>query len=149
VGLPVTTDARALLRHAAAAIVKSGTGTLEAALEGIPFVIAYRTSAFTYGAAPPPAARAVDRAAQPDRGRGRSSRAVQHDAVPERIAAELLPLLDPQSPRRRTDAGRPRGVRAALGSPGRPSAWPRWSSTCSRAAARRGGPGAARDGGAP
>ena len=118
IGLPLTTDTRALLRHAAGAIVKSGTGTLEAALEGTAFVIAYRTSAFTYGLA-----RRLLRV--PWIGlpnlivhEGIVPELIQHDATPERIAAELVPLLDAASPRRArmlADLGR---VRAALGGPG-------------------------------
>ena len=46
-----TGDARALLAHAQAALVKSGTTTLEAALAGTPMVIAYRTSALTFALA--------------------------------------------------------------------------------------------------
>ncbi|HSH45217.1 MAG TPA: lipid-A-disaccharide synthase, partial [Longimicrobiales bacterium] len=45
---PLTTDARSLLAHAHVALVKSGTTTLEAALAGVPMVIAYRTHAATY-----------------------------------------------------------------------------------------------------
>lgn len=47
VGFPVVDDTRALLRHADAALVKSGTVTLETALEGTPFVIGYRTRPLT------------------------------------------------------------------------------------------------------
>jgi lipid-A-disaccharide synthase len=45
---PVTQDTPAALGRARAALVKSGTGTLEAALRGVPMVIAYRTHAFSY-----------------------------------------------------------------------------------------------------
>ncbi len=48
---PHTMDGRALLAHAQAALVKSGTTTLEAALMGTPMVIAYRTSALTFALA--------------------------------------------------------------------------------------------------
>lgn len=47
VDMPVVDDTRALLRHAEAALVKSGTSTLETALEETPFVIAYRTNPAT------------------------------------------------------------------------------------------------------
>lgn len=47
VAFPVVEDTRALLRHADAALVKSGTVTLETVLENTPFVIAYRASALT------------------------------------------------------------------------------------------------------
>ena len=41
-------ETQALFRHASAGIVTSGTATLEAALAGMPQVVAYRTSRFTY-----------------------------------------------------------------------------------------------------
>ena len=41
-------ETQALFRHASAGIVTSGTATLEAALAGMPQVVAYRTSGFTY-----------------------------------------------------------------------------------------------------
>ena len=50
-GIPSSTDAWALLAHARAALVKSGTGTLQAAIAGTPMVVAYRTSGLTYGLA--------------------------------------------------------------------------------------------------
>lgn len=46
--LPRTEDSWSLLRHARAALVKSGTGTLQAALARSPMVIAYRTHPVTY-----------------------------------------------------------------------------------------------------
>src|SRR5690606_34502893 len=45
---PLADDSRALLAHARAALVKSGTGTLEAALAGTPLVIAYRAHPVTF-----------------------------------------------------------------------------------------------------
>ncbi|MYI07706.1 MAG: lipid-A-disaccharide synthase, partial [Gemmatimonadetes bacterium] len=47
----VVPRARALLAHAHAAVVKSGTSTLEAALAGVPFVVAYRTHPWTFALA--------------------------------------------------------------------------------------------------
>jgi lipid A disaccharide synthetase len=44
-------DARAALHHARAAIVASGTATVEAALIGNPFVVVYRVSPLTYAIA--------------------------------------------------------------------------------------------------
>lgn len=50
-GAVVVPRARALLAHAHAAVVKSGTSTLEAALAGVPFVVAYRTHPWTFALA--------------------------------------------------------------------------------------------------
>ncbi|MBW3535741.1 MAG: lipid-A-disaccharide synthase, partial [Gemmatimonadetes bacterium] len=47
-GFPVTRKTGALLTAADAALVKSGTTTLQAALAGTPFVVAYRTHPLTY-----------------------------------------------------------------------------------------------------
>ncbi|MEN8374423.1 MAG: lipid-A-disaccharide synthase [Gemmatimonadota bacterium] len=48
---PRTRDAWTLLSHARAALIKSGTGTLQAAIAGTPMVVAYRTSAATFALA--------------------------------------------------------------------------------------------------
>jgi lipid-A-disaccharide synthase len=45
------TDARAVLLHARASVVASGTATVEAALLGNPFVVVYRVSPLTYAVA--------------------------------------------------------------------------------------------------
>ena len=50
-GFAVTSQTRALLHIAEAAVVKSGTSTLEAALAEVPFVMAYRTSFLTWSLA--------------------------------------------------------------------------------------------------
>jgi lipid-A-disaccharide synthase len=49
-GLPVhmVDDARAALYHSRAAVVASGTATIEAALIGTPFIVVYRVSRLTY-----------------------------------------------------------------------------------------------------
>ena len=117
-GVPVTGDTRALLSHADAALVKSGTGTLEAALSGAPFVMAYRTHPLTWILAQrlvhvPHVALAnlvSEQRVVPE--------LLQRTATPGRLAAALLPLLDPESPdRRRVLAGLAR-VRDSLGTPG-------------------------------
>ncbi len=48
IGLSLTRDVRAALRHSRAAIVASGTATVEAALVGTPFVMVYRVSRLTW-----------------------------------------------------------------------------------------------------
>lgn len=47
----LTNDARATLLHSRAAVVTSGTATIEAALMGVPFVTVYRLSLLTFWAA--------------------------------------------------------------------------------------------------
>jgi len=117
-GLPVTEDARALLRHADAALVKSGTGTLEAALEGTPFVMVYRTHPITFAIAR--RLVKVDHVALANLVAGERlvPEVLQSDATPRRLVAELEPLLSVADPtRKRIVAGLAR-VRHKLGTPG-------------------------------
>ena len=117
-GLPVTGETRALLRHAAAALVKSGTGTLEAALEGTPFVTAYRTHPITYALARRLVRVPYVALANLVAGERVVPELLQDEVTPERLAGELLPLLDGGSPERgRVVAGLAR-VKSALGTPG-------------------------------
>ena len=114
----LVTDARALLRHATAALVKSGTTTLEAALEGTPFVTVYRTHPVTFALA-----RRLVRVqhvalANLVAGRRVVPEVLQAEATPERLAHELLPLLDQGSPERQRVVEGLQGVRSALGEPG-------------------------------
>lgn len=116
-GLPVTSDTRALQRHARAALVKSGTSTLETALEGTPFVVAYRTHPLTFALA-----RRLIRVphvalANLVAGEGVVPELLQAEATPERLAASLLPLLDDGPERARQVEGLGR-IRGALGEPG-------------------------------
>jgi lipid-A-disaccharide synthase len=114
VTFPVTDDAWALLHHAAAAIVKSGTSTLQAALALTPMVIAYRTSGLTYAIA-----RRVVRVdhiglANLVAGERVAPELVQDAVTGEALAAAVLPLLDVES-RTRAKALEGLGrVRAAL-----------------------------------
>lgn len=97
----VTTRTGELLKYSAAALVKSGTTTLEAALAGTPFVVAYRMNALSYQLAKrvvdvPHIALAnlvADRRIVPE--------LIQEEVNPERLAAELRPLVDPESEERR------------------------------------------------
>ena len=116
-GLPVTGNARALLRHARAALVKSGTSTLEAALEATPFVVAYRTHPLTYLAAR--RLLLVPRVALANLVAGREvvPELLQGAATPAALSSRVIPLLD-DTPER---AGQLEGlaeVRRALGTPG-------------------------------
>ncbi len=116
-GLPIVEDTRALLRHARAALVKSGTSTLETALEGTPFVMAYRTHPLTYLLA-----RRLVRVphlalANLVAGERVAPEMLQGEVTVEGLAERLLPLLDDTPERARQVAGLAR-VQGALGTPG-------------------------------
>jgi len=118
VGVPVVDDGRALLHHARAALVKSGTSTLETALAGTPFVVAYRTHPVTFWLAR--RLVRVEHVALANLVAG--SRVVpevlQGEATPERLAELVLPLLDEDSPERARQIDGLARVRGALGTPG-------------------------------
>lgn len=99
--LPRTRDGWALLHHARAALVKSGTSTLQAALAGTPLVVTYRVHPVTYFMAERlvrvPHVGLVNLVA----GERIAPELLQKDATPDRLAAALLPLLDENSPERR------------------------------------------------
>lgn len=116
-GVPVTGDARPLLHHARAALVKSGTSTLEAALAGTPFVVAYRTHPATFAVA-----RRLVRVqhvalANLVAGEEVVPELLQGAATPGALAEHLLPLLGETPARARQVEGLAR-VRGALGTPG-------------------------------
>jgi lipid-A-disaccharide synthase len=117
-GLPVTVDTRALLRHATAALVKSGTGTLEAALEGAPFVVAYRTHPLTFAIAR--RLVRVDHVALANLVVGERvvPEVLQSAVTPRRLAEELEPLLRESDPRRKEIVEGLKRVRAELGTSG-------------------------------
>jgi lipid-A-disaccharide synthase len=108
----------ALLRAADAAMCKSGTTTLEAAVALCPLVVAYRTSAITYAAARRlvriPYIGLVNVVA----GREVAPEFVQEALAPERVADALEPLLDPRSPRRAAMVEQLAAVRDMLGEVG-------------------------------
>jgi len=108
----------AVLRAADAAMCKSGTTTLEAAVAGCPLVVAYRTSAITYAAAKRlvriPHIGLVNVVA----GQEVAPEFVQEALVPERVADVLGELLDRSSARREKMIAELDRVRASLGQPG-------------------------------
>ncbi|MEX2610581.1 MAG: lipid-A-disaccharide synthase [Gemmatimonadota bacterium] len=112
--LPRTADADALLAHADAALVKSGTGTLQAALAGTPLVVAYRTSPLTFALARRlvrvPHVGLVNLVA----GERAAPEFLQDRATPAALAAALLPLLDRHAPERDRAVAALARVRAAL-----------------------------------
>jgi lipid-A-disaccharide synthase len=107
-----------VLRAADAAMCKSGTTTLEAAVAGCPLVVAYRTSAVTYAAARRlvriPYIGLVNVVA----GREVAPEFVQQALVPSRVADALTELLEPTSPRRQAMIDDLRRVRESLGEAG-------------------------------
>ena len=107
-----------LLRAADAAMCKSGTTTLEAAVAGCPLVVAYRTSSWTYWIARRvvkiPHIGLVNVVA----GREVAREFVQDALEPNAVSDELLQLLDSASPRRMEVERGLADVRAKLGTPG-------------------------------
>jgi lipid-A-disaccharide synthase len=101
-----------------AALCKSGTTTLEAALAGTPQVVAYRLNALSYRLARRlvrvPWIGLVNLVA----GRQIAPEFVQEDARPDVLAEAVLPLLDPASPERRAQLEGLAEVRRRLGGPG-------------------------------
>lgn len=108
----------AVLRAADAALCKSGTTTLEAAIADCPLVVAYRTSDISYFLA-----RLLVRIQNIGlvnvvAGREVAKEFVQDDIVPSKIAVELEQLLDGKSAERARVLDGLREVRGKLGEPG-------------------------------
>lgn len=107
-----------VLRAADAALCKSGTTTLEAAIADCPLAVAYRTSDISYLLArllvKIPNIGLVNVVA----GRKVAREFVQDQIVPEKIAVELVELLDPVSEERARVLAGLAEVRAKLGTPG-------------------------------
>ena len=107
-----------VLRAADAALCKSGTTTLEAAIADCPLAVAYRTSDISYFLArllvKIPNIGLVNVVA----GREVAKEYVQEEIVPKRIAVELAQLLDSKSEERARVLEGLAEVRAKLGQPG-------------------------------
>lgn len=107
-----------VLRAADAALCKSGTTTLEAAVADCPLAVVYRTSWWTYALAKRfvkiPRIGLVNIVA----GREVAPEFVQDAVQPERIAAALVPLLSRESPTRRAMLADLADVRRQLGEAG-------------------------------
>jgi lipid-A-disaccharide synthase len=108
----------AVLRAATAGLLKSGTTTLEAAVAGLPHIIAYRTSAISYAIARRvvkiPNIGLVNVVA----GRTVSREFVQDAIVPAHMADALEPLLTIESAERQAALQGLADVREKLGTPG-------------------------------
>ena len=116
---PVVRDAsHTVLRAATAAMCKSGTTTLEAAVLGCPLVVAYRTSALTFAIAKRlvtlPYIALVNIVAE----RRVAQEFIQDELRAEVVAPALLELLDEQSPQRAAMLTALREVRLRMGEPG-------------------------------
>jgi lipid-A-disaccharide synthase len=115
---PLVDSTSGLLHHATAALVKSGTTTLEGALAGTPMVVAYRMSGLSYRIA-----RRLVRVphialANLVAGKRIAPEFIQDEATPQALAEALLPLLDLKGPERREMVEGLHQVRHALGSGG-------------------------------
>lgn len=111
-------DPALVLAAADAAIAKSGTTTLEAALAGVPMVVAYRVHPLTWWLS----RRLLtvrwvslvnlvgDRAIVPE--------ILQSEATAERLAEAVRPLLDAAAPEAQAQRAGLEDVRARLGAPG-------------------------------
>jgi lipid-A-disaccharide synthase len=107
-----------VLRAADAALCKSGTTTLEAAVAECPLVVAYRTNPLTYAAARHAVKIRHIGLVNVVAGREVAPEFVQRNLRAGPVAAALHPLLEPDSATRATMLADLREVRAALGTPG-------------------------------
>jgi lipid-A-disaccharide synthase len=96
-GHPMTRESTALLRLATAALIKSGTTTLEAALAGTPFVVSYRMNPLTYQAARRLVKVPHIALSNLVAGRRVVPEYVQNEATPLVLGNALMPLLDGES----------------------------------------------------
>jgi lipid-A-disaccharide synthase len=107
-----------VLRAADAALCKSGTTTLEAAIADCPLVVAYRTGLISFLLArlmvKIPHIGLVNVVA----GREVAREFVQDDLQPAVVSEAMLPLFDPNSPERRRVLEGLADVRGRLGTPG-------------------------------
>jgi lipid-A-disaccharide synthase len=107
-----------VLRAADAALCKSGTTTLEAAVADCPLVVVYRTNALTYAMAKRvvriPHIGLVNVVAE----REVAPEFVQERFTPSAVADALLPLLRPDAPERAAMLAGLAAVRGRLGTPG-------------------------------
>jgi lipid-A-disaccharide synthase len=117
VAVDVASDARSVLGTASAALVKSGTSTLEAALSGVPFAVMYRTSLPSFLIArlviKVPWIAMVNILA----GRCIVREFIQTEADGENIAEEILRLIEDHDYRERI-RGDLAEVRRTMGQPG-------------------------------
>jgi lipid-A-disaccharide synthase len=107
----------AVLGACDAAVVASGTATVEAALLGAPMVVVYRLSMLTYHLGRRLVSVPHYAMANLIAGRRLVPELIQSDFTPERVAGEALRLLEDEGVRRRMKEGLDE-VRQRLGGPG-------------------------------
>ena len=107
-----------VLRAADAALCKSGTTTLEAAIADCPLVVAYRTGRISFALAKRLVKVTNIGLVNVVAGRQVAREFIQDEIVPSRMAAELQQLLEPASSRRREVLDGLAEVRSRLGTPG-------------------------------
>lgn len=115
---PVTTDAASLRALATAGLVKSGTSTLEAALAGMPFAVAYITHPLTHFVARRLVRVPSIALANLVAGRPVVPEFIQREVTPTKVADAIEPLLDRSSAERKAVVAGLTEVRASLGTPG-------------------------------
>jgi lipid-A-disaccharide synthase len=112
-GITLVSEAIPALHHSRAAVVASGTATVEAAIVGTPFAMVYRVSPLTYALGKPrikvPYFAMVNLIA----GEKVVPELVQHDFTANKVVAELQKLLPDGADRNRMIEGLA-GVRARL-----------------------------------
>lgn len=111
-------DSATILAAADAALVKSGTATLEAALAGVPMVVAYRLHWLTAWLARRLLTVPWISLVNLITGQSLVEELLQHEARAERLAAALAPLLEPESPAASRQREGFRLLRERLGGPG-------------------------------
>jgi len=111
-------DPRFALAAADAAICKSGTTTLEAALADLPMVIAYRMHPLTHAIARRAVRISRIGLANIIAGRDVAPELIQQNATPARVATAVLPLLDRDAPPAKRQRAGFEVVRERLGTPG-------------------------------
>ncbi len=111
-------DSSVLLAAADAGLCKSGTTTLEAALAGMPLVVAYRMHPLTFQLARWAVGvrhvSLVNLLVESDV----TPELLQGAATPDALARAVLPLLDRDGPQARAQRAAFAAIRTALGSPG-------------------------------
>jgi lipid-A-disaccharide synthase len=106
------------LRAADAALCKSGTTTLEAAIAECPLVVAYRAGRISFALAKRVVKITNIGLVNVVAGREVAEEFIQDEIVPERMADAIDPLLDPASTRRIEVMAGLSEVRLKLGTPG-------------------------------